>query len=78
MVGTMALAALGGCRWPIEVAPGWMQSLATFLPSGWTMDVLHMLVHFGYGPGVAIPHVIALATGGLVCGAAASRIFRCQ
>ena len=78
VVGTMALAALGGCWWPIEITPGWMQSLATFLPSGWTMDALHMLVNFGYGPAVAIPHVAALVTGALVCGAVAARTFRYQ
>ena len=78
VIGTMALAALGGCWWPIEIAPDWMQSLAAFLPSGWTMDALHMLVNFGYGPAAAIPHVIALATGALVCGAAAARTFRYQ
>ena len=78
VIGTMALAALGGCWWPIEITPGWMQTLAGFLPSGWTMDALHLLVNFGYGPAAAIPHVVALATGALVCGAAAARTFRYQ
>ena len=78
VIVTLALAALGGCWWPIEIAPGWMQSLAAFLPTGWTMDALHRLVNFGYGPAVAIPHVAALVAGALVCGAAAARTFRYQ
>jgi hypothetical protein len=31
---TMVLAALGGCWWPNEITPDWMQSLALFLPTG--------------------------------------------
>ena len=78
MLGTMALAALGGCWWPIEITPAWMQALALWLPTGWTMDALHKLVSFGYGPAAALPHVAALATGALLCAAAAARTFRYQ
>lgn len=76
VLGTMALAALGGCWWPIEITPAWMQSLAGFLPTGWTMDALHKLVNFGYGPAAALPHVAALATAALLSAAAAARTFR--
>jgi len=31
---TMVLAALGGCWWPIEIAPAWMQTLQLFTPTG--------------------------------------------
>ena len=30
------LAALGGCWWPIEITPDWMQFLQKLLPTGWT------------------------------------------
>ena len=80
VLGTMALAALGGCWWPasrpIEITPAWMQSLAGFLPTGWTMDALHKLVSFGYGPAAALPHLAALAAAALACAAAAARTFR--
>ena len=75
---TMALASLGGCWWPIEITPEWMQTLAACLPTGWTMDALHKLVNFGYGPAAALPHLAALLAGTLVCGAAAARTFRYQ
>ncbi len=39
------LAALGGCWWPIEVTPQWMQ---TIMPTGWTMDAMHKLISFQY------------------------------
>ena len=73
---TMALAALGGCWWPVEITPAWMQSLAACLPTGWTMDALHKLVNFGYGSAAAAPHLLALLAGTLVCAAAAARTFR--
>ncbi len=47
MVYSLLLAALGGCWWPIEITPEWMQKLASFLPTGWVMDILHKLMYFG-------------------------------
>jgi len=75
---TMVLAALGGCWWPIEITPEWMQSLALALPTGWTMDAMHKLVNFGYGAGSAAPHVAALAVTAMACGWGGSKIFRYQ
>ena len=40
------LAALGGCWWPIEITPDWMQFVQKLLPTGWTMDALHKLISF--------------------------------
>ncbi len=75
---TMVLAALGGCWWPIEITPEWMQSLALALPTGWTMDALHKLVNFGYGSASAAPHVSALAVATILCGWGGAKIFRYQ
>ena len=75
---TMVLAALGGCWWPIEITPEWMQSLALGLPTGWTLDALHKLVNFGYGPASAAPHVSALAAATMLCGWGGAKIFRYQ
>jgi len=73
---TLALAALGGCWWPIEVTPPWMQTLALFLPTGWTMDALHRLVSFRHEAVTAAPHALALAVSALAVGALAARRFR--
>jgi len=78
VVGTMAMAALGGCWWPIEVTPRWMQQAAMFLPTGWTMDALHRMMSFGDGPGAVLPHLLALLGSALVLGAVAARKFRFQ
>jgi ABC-type Na+ efflux pump permease subunit len=76
VLGSMALAALGGCWWPIEITPRWMQGLALFLPTGWAMDAMHRLVSFGDAPGAVLPHVAALVAGTLLLGWAAIRVFR--
>lgn len=76
VITTMVLAALGGCWWPIEVTPAWMQAIAIALPTGWTMDALHKLVNFGSGSAAALPHVAALATSALAAGWAGTKIFR--
>jgi len=78
VVATMVLAALGGCWWPIEITPTWMQHLALGLPTGWAMDALHKLVNFGYDAPAALPHVAALAACALVLGLASVKTFRYQ
>ena len=75
---TQIMAALGGCWWPIEITPSWMQTMSLFLPTGWAMDAIHKLVNFGYDAPVAVPHVIAMLTGALVLGGIGARKFKFQ
>lgn len=75
---TQVMAALGGCWWPIEITPSWMQTLSLFLPTGWAMDAIHKLVNFGYDAPVAAPHVAAMFIGALVLGWLGARTFRFQ
>ena len=78
VLSSNVLAALGGCWWPIEVTPGWMQQLAKFLPTGWAMDALHKIVVFGNGPSTIVPHLAIMA---VLCVASAwisARYFRYQ
>lgn len=80
-IGVLAsniLAALGGCWWPIEITPGWMQKLALALPTGWTMDALHKLVNFGAPSTSVIPHLITIAVAALAVGWLVTRTFRFQ
>jgi ABC-type multidrug transport system permease subunit len=78
VLSTNVLAGLGGCWWPIEITPDWMQTLARFLPTGWAMDGLHKLISFGYGAPAAIPHVLGLIAAAFVVGVFAVRTFRYQ
>ena len=73
---TMTLAALGGCWWPIEVAPAWMQQLQMFTPTGWTMDAMHKLISFDMAWQSALPHLATLVIATLAVGWLASKRFR--
>ena len=70
------LAALGGCWWPIEVTPDWMQFVQQLLPTGWTMNALHKLISFQSGAQSAIPDVILLLGAVTVLGWLAVRRFK--
>jgi ABC-type multidrug transport system permease subunit len=70
------LAALGGCWWPIEVTPAWMQFVQKLLPTGWTMDALHKLISFQAGAASVIPNIAMLLVAAAVFGGLAVRRFR--
>ena len=72
------LAALGGCWWPIEVTPEWMQALQKFIPTGWTMDALHKLISFQSGAASALPQFAIIVIASFVVGWLAVRRFQYQ
>ena len=76
VIATNLLAALGGCWWPIEVTPPWMQRAALLLPTGWAMDGLHKLISYGDTPSSIVPHGIALAAASAAVVWLAVRRFR--
>ena len=78
VLATNVLAALGGCWWPIEITPPWMQTLQKALPTGWTMDALHKLISFEAGAGSALADVTALIVATVLVAALAARRFRFQ
>ncbi|NNL95989.1 MAG: ABC transporter permease [Xanthomonadales bacterium] len=69
------LAALGGCWWPIEVTPQWMQAIQKLLPTGWTMDALHKLISFQAGWASVIPNVFLLLAAAVIFAWLATRKF---
>jgi ABC-type multidrug transport system permease subunit len=71
-----ALAALGGCWWPIEITPPWMQMLQNFLPTGWTMDALHKLISFQSGAASALPELAIILGATVVVAALAVNRFQ--
>lgn len=70
------LAALGGCWWPIEIAPGWMQAIQKAMPTGWTMNALHKLISFQAGAASAAPYVLLLIAAAAAFGMLAAKRFR--
>jgi ABC-type multidrug transport system permease subunit len=41
---SMAIAAIGGCWWPLDFEPAWMRMLARFVPTTWTMQSFNDLM----------------------------------
>jgi ABC-type multidrug transport system permease subunit len=76
VIVSSVLAALGGCWWPVEVTPPWMQRAAILLPTGWAMDGLHKLISYGDMPASVVPHLLALGAASLAAGWVAVRRFR--
>lgn len=72
------LAALGGCWWPIEVTPPWMQFVQKLTPTGWTMDAMHKLISFQSGAASVIPQVLLLLAATFLIAGLATRRFRFQ
>ena len=46
---SVALAALGGCWWPLEIVPDAAQRVGGLFPTAWMMHGLHQLISFGGG-----------------------------
>ena len=44
---SLILAPLGGCWWPLFIAPNWMQFIAKITPHGWACDGFNKLMLFG-------------------------------
>lgn len=44
---TMVLAALGGCWWPMELVPPFLQTIAMFTPTYWGLHGFHQVMYFG-------------------------------
>jgi ABC-type multidrug transport system permease subunit len=76
VISANILAALGGCWWPIEVTPAWMQKLQLFLPTGWAMDALHKIISFEAPPLDVAVHIVGMALAAFVLLAVSSRVFR--
>jgi ABC-type multidrug transport system permease subunit len=68
-VGTMtslALSAIGGCWWPLDFEPAWMQTIANWLPTTWTMRAYNDLMIRRLPAAVALRPFAATAAFGAV------------
>jgi ABC-type multidrug transport system permease subunit len=57
---TMAMAALGGCWWPLEIVPAWMRKIAFALPTGWAYDALNRVMALDADLPQVAPHLVVL------------------
>lgn len=72
----LPMAALGGCWWPIEIVPRFLQYAALATPTGWALSGLHQLITFGGGLAQAGTAIGVLAAFGVTANVAAMRLFR--
>ena len=68
-LGTMtslALAAIGGCWWPLDFEPAWMRTFAQWLPTTWTMQAYNDLMIRGAPASAALVPALVTAAIGVV------------
>jgi hypothetical protein len=79
-MAALAMAAVGGCWWPLDFEPHWMRTAALAMPTTWTMHAFNNLMIRGMGVESAIvPALVTLGLGFLFLGAGimgSARIFR--
>jgi len=75
ILATMLLAALGGCWWPLEVAPQTFKTIALFTPSYWALQGLHDVMSFGKSWSDVLPECAVIAAFGVVLTAIAIPLF---
>lgn len=64
VLASMAMAALGGCWWPLEIVPDHVRTLGHLFPTAWSMDALHQLLSFGGGfAQIALPLLVLTGFG---------------
>jgi ABC-type multidrug transport system permease subunit len=76
LLSSLLMAAIGGCWWPLEVAPDFMKQLALVVPNGWALAALHQLISFGAGIDAVVVPLLVLFAFGLAANLAAARFFR--
>jgi ABC-2 type transport system permease protein len=74
----MVLALLGGCWWPVELFPGFMQQLARLFPTSWAMQGFTDLVLRGYTAGQVLPSAAVLLGFAVLFFTVGVLRFRCE
>jgi len=76
VLASLLMGALGGCWWPLEIAPPGLQKIALCLPTGWALKALNQLISFGSGfEAVLLPLAVLLGFG-LTANLLAARFFK--
>jgi len=75
-LSALIMAPLGGCWWPLFIAPQWMQLLAKATPHGWANEGFNKLMLFGADFADVAPEMLALVIFTIVFGGIAVWRFR--
>jgi ABC-type multidrug transport system permease subunit len=73
---SLLMGALGGCWWPLEVAPPVFKTIALCFPTGWALAGLNQLISFGAGIQAALLPMAVLLGFGAAANFLAVRFFR--
>ncbi len=76
IVLVLSMSALGGCWWPAEIVPKWMQLAGYAFPTAWMMRGLHELISWGGGLHEILRPCAVLALYGIASGLGARRLLR--
>jgi ABC-2 type transport system permease protein len=76
VMASLLMGALGGCWWPLEIAPPALQKVALCLPTGWALKGLHQLISFGSGFSAVVVPLMVLLGFGVVANVLAARFFK--
>ncbi len=74
----MIVCSIGGCWWPLFMAPDWLQRVAHATPTAWAMDALADLILRERGFVAVLPVVAALLAYGAACIALGMRLVRLE
>jgi ABC-type multidrug transport system permease subunit len=67
---SMAMAAIGGCWWPLDFEPRWMRELARWMPTTWTMQAFNDLMIRSQPPSATLwPFAATVGIGMIFLGA---------
>ncbi len=78
VMAAMAMAAFGGCWWPLEVVSKSLQNFAMIFPTTWAMKALHGLISFGHDWQTITPFIGILLVFGIAFTALAIRSLRVE
>lgn len=74
-IAVVAMAAIGGCWWPITIEPPWLQKLAHVFPTAWAMGAFNDLMLRQRSLGEVFPKVVALLLFGVLYLVLGARIY---
>ncbi len=76
VMASLLMGALGGCWWPLEVAPPVFKTVSLCFPTGWALAALNQLISFGAGIDAALLPMAVLFGFAAVANILAIRYFR--
>lgn len=65
-IAIVTMAAIGGCWWPIDLEPQWMQRVALAFPTSWTMEAFNdLMIRRRDAEAAFVPTAVLFAFGAL-------------